>query len=81
MTDTVAKYEEEKEMLFARYEKLRKKEKSMLSEHEKATAEKIAQLEESLKKKKQDDKTFSILRKSLGSFLGNASDEDFPLDE
>ncbi|GER36464.1 apolipoprotein A-IV [Striga asiatica] len=85
LKDTVAKYEEEKEMLFARYEKLReqegKKEKSMLSEHEKATAEKIAQLEESLKKKKQDDKTFSILRKSLGSFLGNASDEDFPLDE
>ena len=29
----------------------------------------------------QDDKTFSILRKTLGSFLGNASDEDFPPDD
>lgn len=29
----------------------------------------------------QDDKTFSMLRKTLGSFLGNASDEDFPPDE
>ncbi|GFQ05655.1 hypothetical protein PHJA_002709600 [Phtheirospermum japonicum] len=68
-------------MLFVRYEQLRKKEKSMLSELEKANAAKIAQLEESLKKKKKDDKTFSILRKTLGSFLGNASDEDFPHDE
>lgn len=80
----------------------------MLSEHEKASTARIAQLEESLKKKKQvkqisayivcifttsegscsdifscmqDDKTFSILRKSLGSFLGDASDDDFPLDD
>lgn len=29
----------------------------------------------------QDDKTFSILRKTLGSFLENASDEDFPPDD
>ncbi|KAL6573992.1 hypothetical protein OROHE_001534 [Orobanche hederae] len=81
LKDIIAKYEEEKEMLFVRYEQLRKKEKTMLSEHEKASAARIAQLEESLKKKKQDDKTFSILRKTLGSFLGNASDEDFPPDE
>ncbi|KAL6567409.1 hypothetical protein OROGR_001077 [Orobanche gracilis] len=81
LKDIIAKYEEEKEMLFMRYEQLRKKEKTMLSEHEKASAARIAQLEESLKKKKQDDKTFSILRKTLGSFLGNASDEDFPPDE
>ncbi|KAK6149911.1 hypothetical protein DH2020_017436 [Rehmannia glutinosa] len=81
LKDVISKYEEEKETLFVRYEQLRKKEKTMLSEHEKASAARIAQLEESLKKKKQDDKTFSILRKTLGSFLGNASDEDFPLDE
>ncbi|KAL3851313.1 hypothetical protein ACJIZ3_013195 [Penstemon smallii] len=81
LKDVIAKYEEEKEKLFMRYEQLRKKEKTMLYEHEKSTAARIAQLEESLKKKKQDDKTFSILRKSLGSFLGNASDEDFPLDD
>ncbi|KAL3627763.1 hypothetical protein CASFOL_029126 [Castilleja foliolosa] len=81
LKDIIAKYEEQKEMLFVRYEQLRKKEKNMLSELEKANAAKIAQLEESLEKKKQDDKTFSILRKTLGSFLGNASDEDFPPDE
>ncbi|GER48321.1 trigger factor, partial [Striga asiatica] len=58
----------------------KEKVKYMLSEHEKATAEKIAQLEESLKKNKQDDK-LSILKKSLDSFLGNALDEGFPLDD
>lgn len=77
-----------------------------MSEVEKANSARIAQLEESLKKKKQvkqisclvpcrflyevwmtlfcheqDDKTFSILRKTLGSFLGSASDEEFPPDD
>jgi hypothetical protein len=28
-----------------------------------------------------DDKTFSILRKSVGSFLESTSDEEIPLDE
>ncbi|KAI5657073.1 hypothetical protein M9H77_25866 [Catharanthus roseus] len=78
LRDAVAKYEEEKEKLFARYEQLRKKEKTMITDLEKACAGRIADLEESLKKKKQDDKTFSILKKTLGSFLDNASDEDFP---
>ncbi|KVH96914.1 hypothetical protein Ccrd_000993 [Cynara cardunculus var. scolymus] len=81
LKDIITKYEEEKERLFMRYEQHRKKEKSMISEHEKACATKISELEESLKKKKQDDKTFSILRKTLGSFLDNASDEDFPPDD
>ncbi|KAJ7968553.1 DNA ligase 1 [Quillaja saponaria] len=81
LKDTISNFEEEKEKLFVRYEQLRKKERSMISEREKACAEKIAQLEGSLKKKKQDDKTFSILRKSLGSFLESASDDDFPPDD
>ncbi|KAM7500798.1 hypothetical protein LguiA_025212 [Lonicera macranthoides] len=81
LKDTISKYEEEKERLFVRYEQQRKKEKTMISEHEKACSNRIAELEESLKKKKQDDKTFSILRKTLGSFLENASDEDFPPDD
>ncbi|KAK3016443.1 hypothetical protein RJ639_007798 [Escallonia herrerae] len=81
LKDTISKYEEEKERLFMRYEQQRKKEKTLLSDQEKACASKIAELEESLKKKKQDDKTFSILRKTLGSFLDNASDEDFPPDD
>ncbi|KAL1560232.1 hypothetical protein AAHA92_10472 [Salvia divinorum] len=81
LKEVISKYEEDKEKLFLRYEQMRKKEKNMISELEKANAARIAQLGESLKKKKQDDKTFSILRKSLGSFLGNASDEDFPPDD
>ncbi|KAL1831717.1 hypothetical protein ACET3Z_001368 [Daucus carota] len=54
--DTFSKYEEEKEKLFIRYEqqrKRRKKEKSLIPEQEKACANRIAELEESLKKKKQ----------------------------
>ncbi|KAL6991061.1 hypothetical protein U1Q18_009183 [Sarracenia purpurea var. burkii] len=78
LKDTISKYEEEKGRLVIRYEQQRKKEKSVISEQEKACGQKIAELEESLKKKKQGDKTFSILRKTLGSFLDNASDEDFP---
>ncbi|CAH9110264.1 unnamed protein product [Cuscuta epithymum] len=82
LKDTVSKYEEEKLRLFTRYEQQRKKEKNVLSELEKDTSKRLAELEESLKKKKkQDDRTFSTLRKKLGSFLDNASDEDFLLDE
>ncbi|KAI3745533.1 hypothetical protein L1987_58647 [Smallanthus sonchifolius] len=81
LKDTISKYEDEKEKLFVKYEQHRKKEKNMITEHEKACATKIAELEESLKKKKKDDKTFSLLRKTLGSFLDNASDEDFPADD
>ncbi|XP_009339169.1 uncharacterized protein LOC103931390 [Pyrus x bretschneideri] len=77
----ISTYEEEKERLCTRYEQLRKRERSMISEHEKACADKINKLEESLKKKKQDDRTFSVLRKSLGSILDNGSDEDIPADD
>ncbi|QCD84350.1 DNA ligase 1 [Vigna unguiculata] len=81
LKDIISKFEEEKEKLFVRYEQLRKKERIMISEQEKACNDKISQLEESLKKKKQDDKTFSILRKTLGSFLESTSDDDFPPDD
>ncbi|XP_062085630.1 uncharacterized protein LOC133791728 [Humulus lupulus] len=78
LSDTISKFEEEKERLLKRFEQMRKKEKSMMSEHEKACGDKITRLEESLKRKTQDDKTFRILRKTLGSLFENASDEDFP---
>ncbi|CAH8389294.1 unnamed protein product [Eruca vesicaria subsp. sativa] len=82
LKDTVFKFEEDKERLYMRYEQLRKKEKTMISDQEKFCTEMLAQLIESLKKKKRDDKTFSILRKSLGSFMEDeASDEEFPPDE
>ncbi|GAB4826952.1 hypothetical protein Ancab_033832 [Ancistrocladus abbreviatus] len=79
--DTMSKYEEEKDQLLIRYEQQRKKEKSLILEKEKESADKIAELEQSLKKKKQDDRTFSILRKTLGSFLENGLDIDFPTDD
>ncbi|KAI3862946.1 hypothetical protein MKW92_003723 [Papaver armeniacum] len=79
--DIFSKFDNEKEKLYLRYEQQRKKEKSMLSEMEKTCADKITAAEESLKKKKKDDKSFSILRKSLGSFLDGASDDDLPADE
>ncbi|XP_004232868.1 meiosis-specific protein ASY3-like [Solanum lycopersicum] len=81
LRDTISKYEEEKERLFMQYEQLRKKEKSMISDLEQDSRKRISELKESLKKKKQDDKAFSFLRKTLGSFLDNASDEDFPPDD
>ncbi|XP_004505057.1 uncharacterized protein [Cicer arietinum] len=81
LQDIISKFEDEKEKLFMRYEQLRKKEKTMISEQEKTCNDKITQLEGSLKKKKKDDKTFSILRKTLGSFLESTSDEDFPPDD
>eukprot|EP00268_Persea_americana_P065687 TRINITY_DN8819_c0_g1_i4.p1 TRINITY_DN8819_c0_g1~~TRINITY_DN8819_c0_g1_i4.p1 ORF type:complete len:137 (+),score=41.74 TRINITY_DN8819_c0_g1_i4:504-914(+) len=79
--DIFSKFEDEKEKLFVRFQQQRKREKSMLAELEKSCTEKVAAVEDSLKKKKQDDKSFNILRKSLGSFLESGSDEDFAPDE
>ncbi|KAL2932417.1 hypothetical protein RDABS01_019506 [Bienertia sinuspersici] len=81
LKDTISKYEEEKERLSMRYEQQRKKEKNLIQEKEKVCNDKIADLEESLKKKKQGDKTFSLLRKTLGSFLETGSDEEYPPDD
>ncbi|KAG0488028.1 hypothetical protein HPP92_006839 [Vanilla planifolia] len=55
---------------------MRKKEKLAKNDLEKAFSDKIARAEEFLKRKKQDDKSFSFLRKSLGSFLEEVSDDD-----
>ncbi|CAN6689818.1 unnamed protein product [Malus baccata var. baccata] len=45
LTGIISKYEEKKERLCARYEQLRKRERSLISEHEKGCADKIAKLE------------------------------------
>ncbi|KMZ64374.1 hypothetical protein ZOSMA_373G00220 [Zostera marina] len=79
--DIFSKFEKEKEKTFMRYKQQRKKEKTILAELEKTCADKIASAEESLKKKKSDDKSFSVLRKSLGSFLDCGSDDDFGSDD
>ncbi|KAL0770791.1 hypothetical protein Bca101_035942 [Brassica carinata] len=52
----VSKFEENKERLYMRYEQLRKKEKTMISDLERFCTKKLAQLEESLKKKKRVNK-------------------------
>ncbi|KAG2327864.1 hypothetical protein Bca52824_010592 [Brassica carinata] len=49
-------FEEDKERLYMRYEQLRKKEKTVISEQERFCTENLAQLEESLKKKKRTGK-------------------------
>ncbi|XP_068664395.1 meiosis-specific protein ASY3 [Aristolochia californica] len=79
--DIFSKFDDEKQKLFLRYEQQRKKEKTILSDLENSCADKIAAAEDSLEKKKQEDKSFSILRKSLGSFLDCASDEDLEPDD
>ncbi|KAJ6893498.1 golgin subfamily member protein [Populus alba x Populus x berolinensis] len=90
LKDTVSKFEEDKERLCMRYEQMRKKEKSMISEHEKTCADKIAKMEESLKKKKQATYylllfTFwptttaenSVVRESFGEPLWKISSNDY----
>ncbi|CAF1866889.1 unnamed protein product [Brassica napus] len=64
LKDIVSKFEEDKERLYMRYEQQRKKDKTMISDQEKFCAEKLAQLEESLKTKKR-----RIFKPSRGAFL------------
>ncbi|CAG7907820.1 unnamed protein product [Brassica rapa] len=68
LKDIVSKFEEDKERLYMRYEQQRKKDKTMISDQEKFCAEKLAQLEESLKTKKR-----RIFKPSHGAFLQPSS--------
>ncbi|KAH0930276.1 hypothetical protein HID58_016003 [Brassica napus] len=79
LKDIVSKFEEDKERLYMRYEQQRKKDKTMISDQEKFCAEKLAQLEESLKTKKRPSSTFDvcdierIFKPSHGAFLQPSS--------
>ncbi|MCO5567108.1 hypothetical protein L7F22_020793 [Adiantum nelumboides] len=74
--DLFAKFEEERDKLIARFEQQRKKDKASFVELQKSCEDEISAAENSLKKNKQEDKSFSILRKSLGSFLSSNSDDE-----
>ncbi|KAH7290813.1 hypothetical protein KP509_30G065100 [Ceratopteris richardii] len=74
--DLFSKFEDEKDKLVARFEQQRKKDKTSFAELQKSCEEQIVVAENSLKKNKQEDKSFSILRQSLGSFLSNNSDDE-----
>ncbi|KAF8690602.1 hypothetical protein HU200_040971 [Digitaria exilis] len=73
--------EAEKKKLLEQYEHHKKTETTMLSELGKTFSEKITYAEQSVRKMKQDDKSFIIFRKSIGSFLECGSDDDFDLDD
>ncbi|KAK0578693.1 hypothetical protein LWI29_014607 [Acer saccharum] len=81
MRDASHNIKENKKRMLMRNEQLETTEKNLISEQEKFCAEQIAKLVVSLEKEKQDDKTFSILKITLCSFLVNASDEDFLPDD
>ncbi|GLU23015.1 hypothetical protein SLE2022_390490 [Rubroshorea leprosula] len=78
---TISRFEEDKEMLFKKYEQLRKRETNIISENEKLCADKISQLEESLKKNKKGDKFVSIVKKTFDSILDDVSKEDLLADD
>ncbi|KAK3124804.1 hypothetical protein QOZ80_7BG0593510 [Eleusine coracana subsp. coracana] len=73
--------EVEKKKLLQQYDHHKKAETTTLSELDKTFTEKIASAERSVRRMKRDDKSFIIFRKSIGSFLECASDDDFDLDD
>ncbi|KAG0542374.1 hypothetical protein BDA96_02G098100 [Sorghum bicolor] len=79
--DLFSKVEVEKKKLLEKYEHYRKAETNTLSELDKTFSEKVTRAEQSVRRVKQDDKSFIIFRKSIGSSLECGSDDDFDLDE
>ncbi|TVU39782.1 hypothetical protein EJB05_13222 [Eragrostis curvula] len=79
--DLFSKVDVENEKLLQQYEHHKKAETATLSELDKTFTEKIAHAERSVRRMKQDDKSFIIFRKSIGSFLECGSDDDFDLDD
>ncbi|KAJ7149533.1 hypothetical protein O6H91_01G128300 [Diphasiastrum complanatum] len=71
-----ARFEDSKEKLILRYDQQKKKDKASLMDLQFNCAEKLAVAEEMVKKKKQEANSLNILRKTIGSFLKNSSDDD-----
>lgn len=78
--DLSSQIEVEKKKLLEQYE-YQREETATLSEHGDTLSDKITNAKPSLKRMKQDDKSFIIFRKSIGSYLECASDDDFDLDD
>ncbi|KAM3387054.1 hypothetical protein ACQJBY_010125 [Aegilops geniculata] len=78
--DLFSQIEVEKKKLREQYE-YQREETATLSELGDTFSEKIANTKPSLKRMKQDDKSFIIFCKSIGSHLECASDDDFDLDD
>ncbi|KAJ1288776.1 hypothetical protein BS78_02G114100 [Paspalum vaginatum] len=79
--DLFSEVEFEKKKLLEQYEHHKKVETTTLSELDKTFSEKITCAEQSVRRVKQDVKSFIIFRKSIGSFLECGSDDDFELDD
>ncbi|OEL33840.1 hypothetical protein BAE44_0005145 [Dichanthelium oligosanthes] len=95
--DLFSEVEVEKKKLLEQYEHHKKTETTVLSDLDRTFSEKITYAEQSVRRMKQipvliahfksmalfmqDDKSFIIFRKSIGSFLECGSDDDFDLDE
>ncbi|VAH47831.1 unnamed protein product [Triticum turgidum subsp. durum] len=78
--DLFSQVEVEKKKLLEQYQ-YQRKETATLSELGETFSEKITNAKPSPKRMKQDDKSFIIFRKSIGSYLECASDDDFDLDD
>ncbi|XP_037477847.1 uncharacterized protein LOC119355173 isoform X1 [Triticum dicoccoides] len=78
--DLFSQVEVEKKKLLEQYQ-YQREETATLSELGDTFSEKITNAKPSPKRMKQDDKSFIIFRKSIGSYLECASDDDFDLDD
>ncbi|CAM6087386.1 unnamed protein product [Calypogeia fissa] len=75
--DIFSKFEDTKEKLLIKCEQQRKKEKIVLADLQRICAEKITAAEQLVRRKKQEEKSFNLLKKSLGCiFDSDGSNED-----
>ncbi|KAL2649335.1 hypothetical protein R1flu_017463 [Riccia fluitans] len=71
-----SKFEETKEKLLTKFDLLRKKERTAYADVESVCTQKFHEAEQAIKKMKQDEKSFHMLRKSLGTIFADSSDEE-----
>ncbi|BFI23256.1 hypothetical protein MPTK2_1g00350 [Marchantia polymorpha subsp. ruderalis] len=74
--DIFAKFEDCKEQLLSKFDQLRKKEKGAYANLQQICTQKFDQAEQSIKKMKQEERSFQMLKKSLGTILVGSSDDE-----